>query len=84
MGGLITFLRLVPTLIKTISAIDKALPARGIGQQKLQMLLTTVAELWESSVDLKQNFTLEKLLTLVTSFAEKFIVIAKLTGQSPK
>ena len=83
MNTLINIIKLITAVSALIIELDKTIPTRKAGEQKLGLILETVKDFWNDSRELSKSVTLESLTTYITKFTARFVYVLKAVGLSP-
>ena len=71
----------LPAIVQLIQAIEKAVPLRGVGPDKLQLLKDVVTDIYDSlEAGIKQGVSLEGILKAAVSIANRFVALFNRTG----
>jgi hypothetical protein len=66
-------LKLFPTILSAVKAIEEAVPLPGQGQKKLDLILDVVKQAFDASNDLSQSFTWEGLVAVIVPTVAKIV-----------
>jgi hypothetical protein len=71
----------LPAIVQLIQAIEKAVPLRGVGPDKLQLLKDVVTDIYDSlEAGTKQGVSLEGILSAAVSIANRFVALFNRIG----
>lgn len=80
MKSLLAILALIPELIRLVKSIEKEIPVSGAGKQKLDLVLSSVQTIYESSADLSKSIPWEDLERIVTAIVGKVVALLNQLG----
>lgn len=75
MQTLFAFLKLFPTLLSAVQAIEEAIPLPAVGKQKLDILLSVIKAAYDAEQSIQKEVAWDKLAAIISS-ASKTIVDA--------
>lgn len=71
----------LPAIVQLIQAIEKAVPLRGVGPDKLQLLKDVVTDIYDSlEAATKQGVSLEGILSAAVAIANRFVALFNRIG----
>jgi len=71
----------LPAIVQLVQAIEKAVPLRGVGPDKLQLLKDVVTDIYDSlEAGAKQGVSLEGILKAAVAIANRFVALFNRTG----
>ena len=73
MRTLLAILKLFPLVLAAVRAVEEAIPLPGQGKKKLDLVLDILKAAYEGGSDLAEEFTWEKLVTLVVPMVTRIV-----------
>jgi hypothetical protein len=71
----------LPAIVQLVQAIEKAVPLRSVGPDKLQLLKEIVTDIYDSlEAGTKQGVSLEGILSAAVSIANRFVALFNRIG----
>jgi len=71
----------LPAIVQLVQAIEKAVPLRSVGPDKLQLLKEIVTDIYDSlEAGTKQGVSLEGTLNAAVSIANRFVALFNRIG----
>lgn len=65
MNTLLIVLKIFPLILASVQAVEQAVPLPGQGSKKLELVLGVLKTAYEVSADLAQQFSWDKLVSVV-------------------
>ena len=65
MNKFTTILKLFPVILSAVKAVEESVSLPGQGQKKLDLVLDVVQQAYQSSAELSQSFSWDKLVGVV-------------------
>ena len=73
MATLLLILRLLPTIMSVVQAIEVALPIPGAGKAKLDLVMSTVSDVYDTEQTIQKELPKDKLFQLVQSLVQRSV-----------
>ncbi len=73
MGILLFVFKLFPTVLGIVQAIESALPIPGAGKAKLDLVLNTVSDVYDTEQTVQKELPKDKLFQIVTSLIQRTV-----------
>ncbi len=73
MQTLFAVLKLFPTLLSAVQAIEEAVPLPAVGKQKLDILLGVVKTAYDAEQSIQKEVAWDKLAAIVTSASRTIV-----------
>jgi hypothetical protein len=80
MKTLLAILKLVPAILTAIKALEEAIPIVGQGKAKLDLILDVIHTAYENASDLQDEFSWEKLSSIVAVIVGKIVAMFNALG----
>jgi hypothetical protein len=77
---LLAILALIPELIRLVKSIEKEIPVSGAGEQKLDLVLSSVQTIYDFSADLRKSIPWEDLERIVILIVDKVVALLNQLG----
>ena len=73
MATLLLILRLLPTILAVVQAIEVALPIPGAGKAKLDLVMNTISDVYDTEQTIQKELPKDKLFQLVQSLVQRTV-----------
>ena len=80
MQKLISWIKLLPSLVDAVLHLEQAIPLPASGRAKLDLLLEIVRAFYETEESVRQDFAWDKLAALVTSAVARIVAALNKLG----
>lgn len=81
MNAVRILIAVLPAIVQLVQAIEKAVPLRGVGPDKLQLLREVVSDIYDSlEAATKQGVSLEGILSAAVAIANRFVALFNRIG----
>ncbi len=80
LSTLLFVLRLLPTILAAVQAIEIALPIPAAGKAKLDLVMSTVADVYATEQSIQKELPKDKLLQLVQSLVQRSVATSNALG----
>lgn len=80
MQKLISWVKLLPSLIEAVLHLEQAIPLPASGRQKLDLLLDIVRTFYDTEETVRRDFAWDKLAALVTATVARIVAALNKLG----
>ena len=80
MQKLISWIKLLPSLVEAVLHLEQSIPLPSSGRAKLDLLLEIVRAFYETEESVRQDFAWDRLAALVTSAVARIVAAMNKLG----
>ena len=80
MSTLLLILKLLPTILNVVQAIEAAIPLPGSGKAKLELLMSTVSDVFETDPALKNEVSKDRFTALFQGAVQRVVASFNVLG----
>ncbi|MDQ6700051.1 MAG: hypothetical protein M3Z36_07680 [Acidobacteriota bacterium] len=73
MATLLLVLRLLPTIMAVVQALEVAVPIAGAGKAKLDLIMNTVSDVYDTEPTIQKELPKDKLFQLVQGLVQRTV-----------
>ena len=80
MNTLLIILKIFPLVLAAVQAVEQAIPLPGQGNKKLELVLDVLKSAYDGSADLTNQFSWDKLVTVVVPMIARIVDLHNALG----
>ncbi len=80
MSILLLILRLIPTILTAVQALEAAIPLPSAGKAKLDLLLGMVSDVYDSVPAMKNDIGKDHLVSLIQTIVQRVVAVLNALG----